>query len=52
MDVLKFNELILSLAPVTSNPGSVPVYDILRGGMAFIISTWAPTQHFIAWARC
>ena len=25
------------------------IYDILRGGMAFIILTWAPAQHFLAW---
>ena len=28
------------------------IYDILRGGMAFIISTWAPTQYFLVWATC
>ena len=28
------------------------IYDILRGGMAFIISTWASAQYFLAWATC
>ena len=26
------------------------IYEILRGDMVFIISTWAPAQHFLAWA--
>ena len=28
------------------------IYNIFRGGMAFIILTWAPTQHPLAWATC